>query len=183
MVVISLFYSGVIGGITNDLSPILFKRLSFYKVFDLSKLILMVVLSGIMLWIYFRSTNIYFYEYILWIGLLIIAIYLNPILIFEFKRLLLLNGIEMNTLSVYFIIAATNLFVFAGISGFNEVNKVKNHNYYKGTEFILEDANVIISNEQKYYIGKTKQFLFFYDSNKEETEVIPISNIKRMKYN
>jgi hypothetical protein len=75
-----------------------------------------------------------------------------------------------------------NLILFAAFSGANEAYKVKALNYYKGTEFELDGSEKIISNDTNYYIGMTKQFVFFYDNKKNMTEVIPISKIKRMKY-
>lgn len=182
VLVISILYSGVLAEIDSLTNVGFLARLTKYGFFKIYKLIVLIALSGLCYWAFKTISDIYFYEYLLWIVLLIVAIYINPLLIFEFKRFIITKSIEINQLSIYFLIAALNLFVFAGFSGLNEVNKVKNHGYYTDTEFHIDGSDPFISDEKKYYIGKTKQFIFLYDSEKKETDVIPISNIKQMKY-
>ena len=182
ILVISTLYSQGQVEISSLISTEFLIRLKNYGFFKIHKLIILIALSMIFYLVFKKMSNIFFYEYLLWIGLLIVAIYINPFLIFEFKRLIITKSIEIDQLSIYFLIAALNLFVFAGFSGLNEANKVKNHNYYVGTEFQIDGSDTFISNETKYYIGKTRQFIFLFDSDKEETVVIPISNIKKMKF-
>ncbi len=182
VVVISIFYKGCFDLIAKFKDFGFLKRLKAYGLLKFNKLTLFLLLSAIMYWIKIESRNIYLYEYFLWILLLLISIYINPIIIFESKRILIRNSININHLSIVFLAASLNLFLFAGFSGANEAYKVKKLNYYKGTEFDIDDLGKIISNDTKYYIGKTRQFVFFYDSNNEKTEVIPISKVKSMKY-
>lgn len=180
--VISILYSGVLVKIDSFINNKFLTRLTNYGLFKIWKLIVLIILAGLSFIVYKRTSNIVFYEYLLWIVLFIISIYINPLIIFEFKKFVLSKSLEINQLSIYFLIAALNLFAFAGFSGLNEANKVKNHKYYLGTEFQIEGSDTFISNETKYFIGKTKQYIFLYDSEKKETDVIPISNIKLMKY-
>lgn len=183
VLVISIMYSEVLGQFTTMTETDFLARLCNYGIFKISKLITLIVFSSLLYWIYSKTDNIFLYEFLLWIVLLITAIYINPILIFEFKKVLFNKSIEVNQLSIYFLMAAVNLFAFSGLSGLNEANKVKNHGYYEGTEITIDGYNTFTSSDKKYYIGKTKQFIFFYDSEKKETDVIPISSLKKMKFN
>lgn len=158
------------------------QRLILYEVFRLNKIILLLVLSVALFCVSKCRNSKYFYEFYLWILLLIIAIYINPTAIFESENLFLKSNIIINETTVIFLISAINLMVFSSISGYNESFKVKRRNFYIKTEFELENSPKIISTKDYYYIGKTKQFAFFYDRNKQETDVIPVSKFTKMKF-
>lgn len=178
-----LFYSPVQNNI-GDLEELPFnKRAKKYGLLKPKKIIAFVLLTSLMFFFYWNSDRIQLYEFLLWIMLVVIALYLNPIVILEINRSIKQKGVELNHLSVYFLVAALNLFAFAGLSGYNEANKVKNHEYYSGTEFSIDNGGLFVSDEKNFYIGKTKQFVFFYDKENQETKVVPIGKITTMKYN
>lgn len=110
-----------------------------------------------------------------------IGIYLNPFIYFESQQLLTKKNVKINKLTIVFIISALNLCFFAGISGISEAHKVKLTNYYFGSTFELDDGKIIQSNSEKYYIGKSKEFLFFYKPKEELTQIIPVSRIKNIE--
>lgn len=45
----------------------------------------------------------------------------------------------------------------------------------------MKNGTKIISNSKKYYIGKTKSFLFFYQPKEEITQIVPVSNVKNIE--
>lgn len=123
-----------------------------------------------------------FYEFYLLIGLLVVAIYINPLVLFESKHLLLKSNIVINKMTIIFLISAINLFVFASFSALNESYKVKSKQFYLRTEFEVDNNQKIISTIDYYYIGKTKGYVFFYDRAKQETDVVPVSRFTKMKF-
>lgn len=180
--VLSIIYKNHADTSNNSEETSFRKRLKDYGVYRYNKAILFVILAILLYWINIQIDHIYFYEYFLWILLLLVSIYLNPILILESKLALKKNNIKVSHLSLLFLTGSLNLIIFSAFSGANEAYKAMSLNYYKGTEFEIGCDQKIISNDTTYYIGMTKQFVFFYDSKRKQTEVIPISKVNRMKY-
>ncbi len=160
----------------------LLKRLEIVGFFKWNKLALFVLLTLVMIIISWKRDSKNFYEVYLWMGLLIVAIYINPLAYFESKYFILNGNLPVNKISIAFLISSINLFIFSSVSGLNESFKVKRKNYYKGSEFELDSKQSIISTMDYYYIGKTKQFAFFYDRKNQKTDVIPVSRITKMKF-
>ena len=50
-----------------------------------------------------------------------------------------------------------------------------------GTDFIL-DNSLIQSDSVCYYLGKTKNFLFYYDAEQQKATAYPMSRIKKMSF-
>lgn len=171
LIIITCFYK------SNSERKKRFRRLKDYGFFKIDKVILIAVVSIILFYLQNYFQNVYFYEFILWIILLLIGVYMNPFIYFEVKQILRKEKVKFNKLTILLIISAINLSFFAGISGISEAHKVKSENYYNDSEFELDDGSKIISNPKKYYIGKTKEFIFFYQPNEEITQIIPVSRI------
>ncbi|SMO91814.1 hypothetical protein SAMN06265379_11520 [Saccharicrinis carchari] len=182
VLIITFFYDGILNQISAYTDLNFWNRLHQIGFFNISKLISVVIFIIILFLIYKWSSKIYFYEYVLWTLLILIAMYLNPLIIIETEILLLINKIELSQLSLFFLIASFNLIAFASFSGLNEAYKVKKKNYYLNVELNIQDIGIIVSSKSKYFIGKTNRFVFIYTSEKEETEVIPIDSIISMKF-
>ena len=158
------------------------ERLLKFGFIKRNKIISFVLLAVVLFFISKNRDHDSFYEFYLWLGLLLVAISINPLVYFEFKYLVSKRNFALDKLTLIFLISAINLMFFAFSSGMNEAYKVKNKQYYIDTEFEIDTCNTIISTIDYYYIGKTKQFIFFYDSKKKETDVFPISRITKMKF-
>lgn len=157
------------------------KRLKQHGFFRLDKIIVFVIIVPILYLIQYNIEKIYSYEFILWIVLLFVGIYLNPFVYFESQQLLQKQNIKINKLTLVFLISAINLCFFAGISGISEANKIKLTNYYYGSKFELDNGEIIHSNSEKYYIGKSKEYIFFYKPIEEITNIVPVSRIRNIE--
>lgn len=52
---------------------------------------------------------------------------------------------------------------------------------YIGTQIIINDATKYISSDSTFYIGKTADYIFFYNKNDKHTTVIPTSEVKKLE--
>ena len=57
---------------------------------------------------------------------------------------------------------------------------IKESKKYLGTSFKIEN-NIIISDSTNYYIGKTKNYIFYYQEENKSTKVYPIKDIKEIE--
>jgi hypothetical protein len=116
-------------------------------------------------------------ELIYWIVLLFIGFYLNPLL------LMLISALSHASKSVkqvlIFLLITINICAFASLSGYNEAKKVRNC-YYCGSEFFGEGFT-FKSDSLNYYIGKTSNFYFFYESRSNEVMIYPNELITTIK--
>lgn len=83
--------------------------------------------------------------------------------------------------STYFnlIYISILLFLIIFLMTKSEIRDVKRNYKYYGTEVTLQDK-ILTSDSTKYYIGKTKGYIFHYDSNNDVTEVYPNSIVKKI---
>ena len=175
LIIFSFFYKN------NGSNKNRIKRLKQFGFFRFDKILLFIIIVPILFLIQYKIDKIYLYEFVLWIILLFIGIYLNPFVYFESQQLLEKKNIKINKLTIVFVISALNLCFFAGISGISEANKIKLTNYYYGSKFELDNGETILSNSENYYIGKSKEYFFFYQPNEEITQIIPVSRIKNIE--
>lgn len=73
------------------------------------------------------------------------------------------------------------LIVYSLLNAINEYYKVKYKKYYSGTKILFDDFE-FISNDNKYYIGKTEKFVFIHDKEKKLTDIIPVSRLKKITF-
>jgi len=67
------------------------------------------------------------------------------------------------------------------LNAFSEYYKVKYKHYYSKTKLLIEEME-IISTPDKYYIGKTENFVFIHNNLEKSNEVIPVSLVKRITF-
>jgi hypothetical protein len=90
------------------------------------------------------------------------------------------NIADQESVKNYFLLfILSTLVLFSLVNAFNEYYKVKKKKYYAKTKIYLSDTEVI-SNEFKYYIGKTNNYFFIYDAISSIVEVHPSSAIKKI---
>jgi len=73
------------------------------------------------------------------------------------------------------------LIIFALVNSYNEFYKVKNKKYFSRTRIWIQNEE-IETNENKYFIGKTSNFIFIHDQLKETTEVYPMSSVNKIMF-
>ena len=62
-----------------------------------------------------------------------------------------------------------------------KVNSIKEKHSNKDVDFVLDEA-LINSDTVCYYLGKTKNFLFYYDAGQHKATVYPMSRIKEISF-
>lgn len=134
--------------------------------------------AAIWLFGYLRK-NIHWFETLLNIVLSWIAFWLLPILLFEIRISTDISSSGMS--NYYIIIIAISLALYSIMSAFNEAYKVKHYKHYQGTEVELEDE-IITSDDEYYYVGHSKNYIFFFDPEVKAAEVWPIATVKRFRF-
>ena len=77
------------------------------------------------------------------------------------------------------VLASFTLLVMLALSGFQgmfEGCQVKKEHLYMGTSIATKNA-LITSNDTCYFIGKTKNFVFFYHATQQAVQIYPVSEI------
>lgn len=87
---------------------------------------------------------------------------------------------EVPILYIYFVFLILSLITFSVVSAINEAYKVQKHRYYLNTVFIFDDNESIISTEHIYYVGKTKDFLFYFNEKNKTPVIVPSIRLKKM---
>jgi hypothetical protein len=155
-----------------------FERTIFYiKEMKISHWFLAISAAGYFL-LYKTRTNIKFYEFVLSLFMFVIGYYLVPILSVEFKLLLIdWYTLHVNVIYIYFVFLLISLTLFSVAMGLSESRKVKKHDFFINTVFELENENSIKSDRKRYYIGRTEDFIFFYDTLTQRPIVYPASKL------
>lgn len=81
------------------------------------------------------------------------------------------------------VLFSYGIIIFSQIifSTLSDINLVKNDKKYYGVSFRLDD-DLVISDSTKYYIGKTKNYLFYYNQKANKTTVYPMERIKEITF-
>lgn len=125
----------------------------------------------------FTRKKITIFERITYIPLSFLLIFILPIMNLEvshyFKQL---NSIFL--INSFLII---NFFFVILIATVNEIIKVKKKHYFKNT-YVQFDNFDIQSNMNTYYVGMTKNYIFFYTVATKESTTYPVSKVKCIKH-
>jgi hypothetical protein len=82
-------------------------------------------------------------------------------------------------LIVYLIVSS---FVCTCINSWLNVRLVKNRHLYYGTQMVLGGKR-IISDSAFYYVGQTKNYIFWYDASKRSPKVYPANKLEEITIN
>ncbi|RAW01104.1 hypothetical protein [Pseudochryseolinea flava] len=157
----------------------LISRLVEYFGENIPALFITIALNAAILLFGYLRKKIQWFETLLNIILSWIAFWLLPIILFEFQ---ISTDISNSGMSNHYIITmAISLALYSIMSAFNEAYKVKHYKHYHGTEVELEDE-IITSDDTYYYVGHSKNYIFFFDSELKASEVWPIATVKRFKF-
>lgn len=90
----------------------------------------------------------------------------------------------LSTKTKKYIVAIFTILVFLVISSFQglfEAQNVKSSKIYTGTTISLKDKN-IESDDSFYFIGKTNEYIFFYDQKSDYVKTFPLSEVNEIVY-
>jgi hypothetical protein len=73
------------------------------------------------------------------------------------------------------------MLILSGSLASLEVHYVKHFKYYKNVKFKI-NSEMIKSDENQYYIGKTRNYIFYYLEKTSETIVYPMKNVEALYY-
>ncbi|MFC4792245.1 hypothetical protein ACFPAF_09140 [Hymenobacter endophyticus] len=146
------------------------------KSFPLLIIASVIVFSIIIL--FFKRTKIYTFELISYIALIpLLAIFLPAIILMIFINL----EINSKTDSLLITSMIINFCIVILLSTINEIKKVKHFRYYN--QIIVEFENeTLTSDDDFYFIGKTKSHVFFYCLSKNSSIAYNTSKLKSIQY-
>jgi hypothetical protein len=156
----------------------LFKRIFAYAINGINLLILTSIwILGIPFWFWFSKLPFTTYLYFLYA---ILGALLLLTIIYEARRQWFIKFNEHPKM-IYTNLAKLFI-VLLGLtitSAYQDFESVKTNKRYLGTTLKLSDRNVV-SDSNYYYIGKTRNFIFFHDQNKKTNDIFPMSEIKML---
>lgn len=163
----------------NDLTTYLFFIIPIFFLIDInnstlvpSKIILTIISFVLLIVINIINEELYF-DSLYYFSFFSLILFFIPILaLIDIKRIKILRRIEI-TSTVLWIFSTYFFFVILfiiSINGAANAKEVKNNYVFFGTEITI-DTTIIKSDSSFYYIGKTRNYIFFYDA-KTKTPII-----------
>lgn len=73
--------------------------------------------------------------------------------------------------------------LFIGLTltySYSQVESVRDKKNTYGTTITLDDNKVLFSDSSNYFIGKTKDYIFYYHATTRTTDIIPVSKLKQL---
>lgn len=61
-----------------------------------------------------------------------------------------------------------------------QVDNIKNDSEHSGYTITLNNGEILKSDSTSYYIGKTRNYLFFYDGEAHSTDIIPMDRVQQI---
>ena len=156
----------------------LYKRIWAYTINGINLfLLIMVWIIGIPFWLLF--TKLPFTTY-LYFPCIILCVLLFLTIVFETRRQWFIKFNEhpkmiYTNLAKLFIV----LLVLTISSAYQDFESVKTSKKYFGTTIKLSERDVI-SDSNYYYIGKTKNFVFFHNQKNMINDIFPVKEIKML---
>lgn len=154
----------------------LFKRILSYAVNGINLILLTSIwIIGIPFWLWLSKLPFTTYLFFLYpiFGVLILLT-----IIYETRRQWFIKFHEHPKM-IYTNLAKLFI-VLLGLtisSAYQDFESVKTNKKYLGTTLKFSDRT-IVSDSTNYYIGKTRNFIFFHDQNKKTNDIFPMSEIK-----
>lgn len=135
-----------------------------------------LILSGIFFMLKKPSMEL-FYTFINVLVIVVVLILLNE---FSIKYSLIFSKPFDFRYFVLFVVVVMFL-IYITFNVYREIRQVKIKKKYSGVEFKLDDK-VVKSDNMNYYIGKTKNYLFFYQESDNKTIVYPMDRINELQF-
>lgn len=115
-------------------------------------------------------------------SLAVILIYLLPFIIIEFQiHYKALHGNTINWLTVKGVMLALFACGLVVAIAFGQISQVERSDAYYGTKVLLNDSTQYNSDSTIFYLGKSHDFVYFYDSKKSKGIVIPTEKVAKFE--
>lgn len=151
-------------------------RVLFYFKHNYSVFLIIFTLTIVSLFAFKKSGEIFFYERIvilfgIWIPL--------PLLSAFFIDLMYFQKIEFESSTLLFLFSSLTMMLYVLMSGVNEVYKISAMKFYRNYSIKI-DGDEILQNDNYYFIGKTKGYVFFKDKLNNSLIVYPASKLNKI---
>ncbi len=140
---------------------------------------LFLISISIVLFVFYRTAkHIYFYEFLL----LIISIWLIvPFFILKIVNYRLIYP-NANISAIILISVSILLMIYVILSCYSELYKVIKKNFYSNYNFKFSNT-ISFKSDDCIYVGKTKNYYFFLNSDTDDTHIISSSEISHIIIN
>lgn len=157
-----------------------FKDIKLYLRYFKDLLIISLAIIIVFTFLYFYNKIISFNTVKVTVILLLFLFFvLNISLMIERKYIENNTSKKGRTLIRIFSNSIICVLVVLALSQFQIYNTKYNHST-KGTKIVLENDDILLSDNINYYIGKTVNYVFYYHEKTKTTDVIPISRVKQL---
>lgn len=130
------------------------------------------------------STEIFLWNRLLYVITVIISFSIALIFYLEYEVSAYRNSLNNFKLRRLRLVSLSSLiFIIMVVEGTLEAWRLEKSYEDKFSKIILNSSEEIISNQDNFYIGKTKNYFFYYNNKDESYEVYPTSEIKKMIFN
>jgi hypothetical protein len=166
---------------TFSFEPNFFKRLRIYlkRMAGFLVPINLVLILAVILQLFRPNPDFY---YLIWTLLTPDILALCMLLLLEYKRrhyVLYKKPLDPSSYNLtLFLVVILVMLIFKAES---DIHSVKVGKKYLNSSFVL-DSLTINSDSLHYYIGNTKDYLFFFDEQKNQSVVLPMNRIKRLTF-
>lgn len=175
------------GGEMSKLKSSLLKEEDQWKIVKLyfkylkTRLLLLLIFVSLFLICHLFLNLVTFWE-VIFLASFMVVVLLYVIITIEIERKHLINGSSPGQrryigLIFYSLILIISVMLFSKY----QINEVEFHHSTKGTTIILKSGEEIVSKKQKLFIGKTNNYVFFFDKKTKTTDIFPMSEIKMLK--
>lgn len=154
----------------KEIEKLSFKKIILVLIFYYPRIIAIVILTLIIPWVCLLI-NDWYKLIILIIIVLTIIFYLLVIVLSYFKQNHL---IDSGILFIGLILICTLIETYV------EVDMTKNKYFYFDTKITMEDKVILRSDSTNTYIGKSENFIFFYDLINKNAKAVPIRLVKEI---
>jgi hypothetical protein len=153
-----------------EIEKLSFKNIILILIFYYPRLIAIVLLTLIIPWICLLIND--WYKIIILIILILTLIFYTLVIVLSFFK--------QNHLIDSGILFIGLILICTVIETYVEVDMTKNKYFYFNTKITLEEEALLLSDSTNTYIGKSENFIFFYDIINNYTKVVPIRLVKEL---
>lgn len=160
---------------TVKLITLYFRYLSSLLIFLLFIDVILVICN-----LYFHSVSSY---ELLITNYIFLALIFFIIVIVEIERKHKIKNSTLNNRRfIYLVLRVMVLLVIVANIATYQVHGIKVNKSHLGITVYLDDNSVLKSDSNNYYIGNTKNYLFYYHEKTKTSDVYPINKIKQLTF-
>jgi hypothetical protein len=96
------------------------------------------------------------------------------------KKILSKGGLQINGVEYFFMQCVVIIIYLGTMHGLIMADSVKNLHSTSGTYIIVNNKDTIKSNKTYYYIGRTNNYVFFYNAKNRFVDIFPEKDINKV---